>query len=448
MSRATKQRFRKFGVAAAFVAVVTVALIAAGTPGSRADEGEDDDTISITLRADGGYLGVSTEEETEHSEGGARVTRVVEDSPADAAGILEGDIIVKIDDDVIRGPLRLRQRIVERDPGEEVEVVVIRDGKRRTLDVELGDRSEGFGYRTWVGDLKLDEEWARDLAERSREMAEQYRGWYEEHGDELLQQYEGWQEQYGEEWAERYREWAEQWKENYEDWAEDWSRKWEESAEDWEPRYRFNWRFDSGRPKLGVQLVETTPELREHLGAAGDAGVLVSKVLDDSAAQDAGVRVGDLILSVDGEEIGSAGDLVRELRDKSGETIELEVLRDGRRMTLSPAIPEQDEEDSDGPRALVMPPLPPVGVDARRVEREVRRQAMAERREALRRQVEVRREVARELQAARREALDAERAVQRELRESLRHEADRRREAQREVQRELRKLRQLRRQVI
>jgi len=40
------------------------------------------------------YLGVQIEEEIEHSEGGARVTRVVEDSPADKAGLEEGDVIV------------------------------------------------------------------------------------------------------------------------------------------------------------------------------------------------------------------------------------------------------------------------------------------------------------------------------------------------------------------
>ena len=50
---------------------------------------------------------------------------------------------------------------------------------------------------------------------------------------------------------------------------------------------------------LGVSLTETTPDLREHLGADKDRGVLVSKVLSGMPAEDAGIEVGDLITQVD-----------------------------------------------------------------------------------------------------------------------------------------------------
>ncbi len=57
------------------------------------------------------YLGVQLEEETEHPEGGARVTEIVDDSPADDAGLEEGDIIVAFDGHSVRGPVGLTKRI-------------------------------------------------------------------------------------------------------------------------------------------------------------------------------------------------------------------------------------------------------------------------------------------------------------------------------------------------
>ena len=67
---------------------------------------------------DSAYLGVLLEEETEDPEGGARVTQVVDDSPAAEAGIREGDVIVGFDGEMIRGPVGLTRRIHEREPGQ------------------------------------------------------------------------------------------------------------------------------------------------------------------------------------------------------------------------------------------------------------------------------------------------------------------------------------------
>jgi C-terminal processing protease CtpA/Prc len=102
--------------------------------------------------------------------------------------------------------------------------------------------------------------------------------------------------------------------------------------------------ISSHRPMLGVQLVEATPELREHMGSDSEAGVLVSKVLPDMPAEEAGVEVGDLIVGVDGENIEDAGDLISALRKKAGETIRVEVIRDGRPVSLDVFLPEREEK--------------------------------------------------------------------------------------------------------
>jgi C-terminal processing protease CtpA/Prc len=105
------------------------------------------------------------------------------------------------------------------------------------------------------------------------------------------------------------------------------------------------------KPRLGVQLVETTPELREHLGGTAEAGVLVSKILSGMPAQKAGLLVGDLIVSVDGEPVASSNDLILALQDKVGETFDVEIVRDRRTRTLEVTIPEPETDRPTGPRA-------------------------------------------------------------------------------------------------
>jgi len=105
------------------------------------------------------------------------------------------------------------------------------------------------------------------------------------------------------------------------------------------------------KPSLGVQLVETTPELREHLGGTEEAGVLVSKILSGMPAQKAGLLVGDLIVSVDGEPVASSNDLILALRDKVGETFDVEIVRNSRTRTLEVTIPEPETDRPTGPRA-------------------------------------------------------------------------------------------------
>jgi membrane-associated protease RseP (regulator of RpoE activity) len=68
------------------------------------------------------------------------------------------------------------------------------------------------------------------------------------------------------------------------------------------------------RGYLGVQLVELTPELREHYGATAEHGVLVGKVEPGSPAEAAGLRVGDVIVALDGESIDGSWDVRHHVR--------------------------------------------------------------------------------------------------------------------------------------
>jgi membrane-associated protease RseP (regulator of RpoE activity) len=97
------------------------------------------------------------------------------------------------------------------------------------------------------------------------------------------------------------------------------------------------------RAHLGVSLVDLTPELRDHYGASKDAGVLVGAVEDGSPADKAGVRVGDIILSVDGKEVDSSMDLRLGLSEKKeGDTVRIEVLRGRSRQALVATVVERE----------------------------------------------------------------------------------------------------------
>jgi C-terminal processing protease CtpA/Prc len=111
-----------------------------------------------------------------------------------------------------------------------------------------------------------------------------------------------------------------------------------------------------GRPLLGVQLVEVTDELREHLGGRDGEGVLVSKVVSGSPAEDAGIRVGDLIVGLDGDDVGSVGDLRQGLSGKQGETFDVDVIRDGRPESVRVTIPARESGAPSGPRAFYLAP--------------------------------------------------------------------------------------------
>ncbi len=96
---------------------------------------------------------------------------------------------------------------------------------------------------------------------------------------------------------------------------------------------------------LGVQIATSTSELLEHLGSPDGNGVLVSKVISGSPADEAGLQVGDVIVSVDGREIDGAGDVGRALRAQAGQSVDVEVIRDGNSLSLQVNIPGEEKDN-------------------------------------------------------------------------------------------------------
>lgn len=94
------------------------------------------------------FLGVNLDSlsEEETSRGGlqagegAYVLEVQPESPAAQAGLKVGDIIVRADGKVVRGPEGLREAIGKLKSGDMAELEILREGKRQTIKATLGAR--------------------------------------------------------------------------------------------------------------------------------------------------------------------------------------------------------------------------------------------------------------------------------------------------------------------
>jgi S1-C subfamily serine protease len=86
---------------------------------------------------------------------------------------------------------------------------------------------------------------------------------------------------------------------------------------------------------LGIQPVQVTPALARRFGLPVDEGVAVGTVENDSAAADAGLQGGDVIVELAGAPIRTVEDLYAELRRHSpGETVEMTLAGDAGRRSV------------------------------------------------------------------------------------------------------------------
>ena len=93
-----------------------------------------------------GWLGVWATDDTGRVGGGARVQGVVPGSPADQAGMAEGDVIVEVGKagtmTAVASVSQLMSEVGKRKPGDRVSVTLYRDRGKRRIGVELGDQRD------------------------------------------------------------------------------------------------------------------------------------------------------------------------------------------------------------------------------------------------------------------------------------------------------------------
>jgi S1-C subfamily serine protease len=86
-----------------------------------------------------GFLGVTLDDRADGGQG-AIVTDVADGSPASDVGLERGDVILSVDESTTDGAEGVVAAVRDREPGDEVEVVVLRDGEEQSFSVTLAER--------------------------------------------------------------------------------------------------------------------------------------------------------------------------------------------------------------------------------------------------------------------------------------------------------------------
>ena len=285
-------------VVAALLAGPALAGAAGGAPTQGAGEARERARAEVRAlfdsRADGSYIGVQVRD-VEAGDGvaaateGAVVTEVVEGEPAAAAGIEAGDVLVEFDGERIRGVRQLTRVVRETPAGRTVAATVLRDGARLTVNVTPSERSRP-GWRESLRRIEIPE----------RAEAFVWRG------DSAL--LEGLPDIVDGAFASL-----------------------------------------AGRARLGIRGESVDGQLAEYFGVS--AGVLVRHVEEDTVAAAAGLRAGDVITAIDGEQVEDLGPLRRRLAAlDSGASFAISIMRDGAAMSLPAELAEEAERRPRGLR--------------------------------------------------------------------------------------------------
>jgi serine protease Do len=98
-----------------------------------------------------------------------------------------------------------------------------------------------------------------------------------------------------------------------------------------------------GGPRLGIQIRDLGKDDLAKFKLTSQNGVAVEEVTKDSAAEKGGVKAGDVVVQFDGENVRSAAQLTRLVRETAaGRTVKMGIVRDGRRMDLDVAPAEAE----------------------------------------------------------------------------------------------------------
>lgn len=244
-------------------------------------------------RVERGWLGVSI---TMNDAGKVEIGDIDPQSPGELAKLEEGDVILKVDGKDITGPDALASEIRRRKPGQDVVLTVMRAGRSMDVKVKLGEYPENEARK------ELELRFPRIFPPMPRQQGTGPMAPQPPAGRKYLPQT-----------APRTPGW---------------------------PAYE-------SQKYIGVYCNELNPELAEHFGAKQGTGLIVSKLTENGPAEKAGLKVGDVIIRVDGKQVESRNDLIDLVQaKKKGDKVKLEILRDKKPMTIE--IPVGEEEMGGG----------------------------------------------------------------------------------------------------
>jgi membrane-associated protease RseP (regulator of RpoE activity) len=106
-----------------------------------------------------------------------------------------------------------------------------------------------------------------------------------------------------------------------------------------------------GRPRLGIGVDTIGKQLSDYFGLKQSGGVLVTSVAKGSQGESAGLKAGDVIVKVDDESVTDADDLHRAMRERRDKALSLTIVRERREQTIKVPEPPEPPEPSQAPNA-------------------------------------------------------------------------------------------------
>lgn len=279
--------------------------------------GDDEREINIKKKSKcSAYLGIYMDElsrkiKREYDypmKDGVLIIEVVEDSPAEKAGLEEDDIIFSFGGEEIESAKQLSSLVKEKNPGDEVDIVIYRDGDEKKVKVVLGE----YPYEVSI-DMDDFEDYAEEIGDFAGKLGKSFGFW--------------WQDSFG------------------------------------------------AKGRLGVELSNLDEELAEYFDVKGDEGVLVLSVREDSPAEEAGMKAGDVIINFNGKEVSEVEDIIDELGDVEDETVELGVVRKGKKQTLKVELEDRGHfyvYPGSKEKRIVIPPKSFESIDKAELEKELK----------------------------------------------------------------------------
>lgn len=200
---------------------------------------------------------------------GVVINEVIEDSPAEKAGLKEDDVIISINGKRIANADRLISLIGRSEPGDEVTLTVMRGDDKKEITVTLGEKPE--------------EDWSFSTGRNPANVR----------------------------------------------------------------KYFFSYESDNERGGyIGVGLTNLTPQLGDYFGVEKGNGALITEVMKDSPAKEAGLRAGDVIVSIDGEQVEDIEDVQDIIGEKEpGDKVTITVVRQKKEKEFTVEVGEGDEDE-------------------------------------------------------------------------------------------------------
>ena len=285
-------KVRYWSLVGLLVAGVAAAVSRAGAQGpppprDTQERGARRDVMVMDGR--GSRLGVMVQDlDPADKAGGVRIDSVDQGSAAEKAGLKSGDIVVEYDGERVRSARQFTRLVQETPEGRTVPLAVMRDGKRQTLSATPEARAF-----TW--NLPVDGDRIRRDVERSLEGLREFR----RDGPVMHYRFDN---DFGELFAPSSR-------------------------------------------RLGVSVDSLGDQLAQYFGAP-DGGALVTSVEKGSAAEQAGLRAGDVITSVNGDRVRDADQLRRALRAAKDGEVSIDYLRDKKAATAKATVQAADGKES------------------------------------------------------------------------------------------------------